>query len=186
VAFTAVFDANILYPAAQRDLLIRLAQVGLFRGRWTEQILDEMQNAIVRRQPELIDKLARTRQLMCEGVKDCLVTGYEPLIDALELPDTNDRHVLAAAIRCGAQVIVTNNVTDFPADQLDEYSIEAQTADEFLVHLVDLRPALVAATLQRQADSLRHPPQTLQEVLARLERSGLARTVAELRLHLEP
>lgn len=119
---------------------------------------------------------------MCEGVKDCLVRGYEPLIDALELPDADDRHVLAAAIRCGAQVIVTNNVSDFPADQLDEYGIEAQTADEFLVHLVDLRPALVAATLQRQADSLRDPPQTLNEVLATLERSGLTRTVAELRL----
>ncbi len=117
---------------------------------------------------------------MCEGVKDCLVRGYEPLIDALELPDADDRHVLAAAIRCGAQVIVTNNVSDFPADQLDEYGIEAQTADEFLVHLVDLRPALVAATLQRQADSLRDPPQILNEVLATLERSGLTRTVAEL------
>ena len=186
MAFAAVFDANVLYPAAQRDLLIRLAQVGLFRGRWTEQILDEMQNAIVRRQPELVDKLARTRRLMCEGVKDCLVAGYEHLIDVLELPDVDDRHVLAAAIRCGAQVIVTNNVTDFPADQLDEYGIEAQTADEFLVRLVDLRPALVAATLQRQADSLRDPPQTLNEVLARLERSGLTLTVAELRLHLKP
>ena len=114
------------------------------------------------------------------------MAGYEHLIDVLELPDVDDRHVLAAAIRCGAQVIVTNNVTDFPADQLDEYGIEAQTADEFLVRLVDLRPALVAATLQCQADSLRDPPQTWNEVLARLERSGLTRTVAELRLQLKP
>jgi hypothetical protein len=89
VAFTALFDANVLYPAAQRDLLIRLAQVGLFRARWTEQILDEMERAIVRRQP------ARTRRLMCDGVPDCLVTGYEHLIEALQLPDVDDRHVLA-------------------------------------------------------------------------------------------
>ena len=105
MAFTAVFDANVLYPAAQRDILIRLAQAGLFRGRWTDRILDEMERAIVRRQPELADKLIRTRHLMCEAVHDCLVVGYEHLIDVFELPDADDRHVLAAAIRCGAQVI---------------------------------------------------------------------------------
>ena len=106
--------------------------------------------------------------------------------DRGDVSPSNGSSALLAAIRCGAQVIVTNNVSDFPAGQLDEYGIEAQTADEFLVHLVDLRSALVAATLQRQADSLRDPPQTLNEVLARLERSGLTRTVAELRLHLKP
>lgn len=186
MAFTALFDADVLFPAAQRDLLIRLAQVGLFRGRWTDRILDEMEQAILRRQPELVDKLARTRQMMCDGVADCLVTGYEDLIGGLDLPDPNDRHVLAAAIRCGAQVIVTNNQRDFPSDTLDVFAIEAQTADEFLLHLVDLRPALVAATLQRQADALHRPPQSLEDVLATLERSGLSRSVSELRLHLKP
>ena len=89
-----------------------------------------MQNAIVRRQPELVDKLARTRQLMCEGVKDCLVTGYEHLIDALELPDVDDRHVLAASIRCGAQVLVTNNVTDFPAGCSHDYTLRGRALAE--------------------------------------------------------
>ena len=104
----------------------------------------------------------------------------------LVLPDVADRHVLATAIRCGAQVIVTDNLSDFPADQLDEYGIEAQSADEFLLHLVELRPALVAATLQRQADSLNDPPQAIEDVMASLERSGLRRAVAELRIHLNP
>ena len=75
MAFTALFDANVLYPAAQRDLLIRLAQVGLFRGRWTEQILDEMEHAIVRRQPALFDKQTRTRRLMGDGAPTWLCTG---------------------------------------------------------------------------------------------------------------
>jgi predicted nucleic acid-binding protein len=44
---------------------------------------------------------------MNAAVRDCLVTGYEPLIGAVELPDPDDRHVLAAAIRARAQVIVT-------------------------------------------------------------------------------
>ena len=186
MAFTAVFDADVLFPAAQRDLLIRLAQVGLFRGRWTNQILDEMERAILRRQPDLADKLHRTRRMMCDGVADCIVNGYEDLIGGLQLPDPDDRHVLAAAIRCGAQVIVTNNQRDFPAEALDVFAIEAQSADEFVLHLVDLRPALVAATLQRQADALRQPPRSLDDVLTTLERSGLTRSVAELRLHLKP
>jgi hypothetical protein len=81
---------------------------------------------------------------------------------------------------------VTDNLSDFPTDELDLYGIDAQNADEFLLHLVELRPALVAATLQRQADSLHAPPQTIEDVMASLERSGLRRAVAELRLHLEP
>ncbi len=186
MAFTVLFDADVLVPAAQRDLMIRLAQAGLFRGRWSNQILDEMEQAILRRQPELGDKLARTRQLMCDGLADCLITGYEELIGGLELPDSGDRHVLAAAIRCGAQVIVTNNQRHFPADVLDGFEIEAQTADEFVLNLVDLRPVLVATILQRQADALRNPPQTIDDVLATLEKVGLKRSVAELRLRLKP
>jgi predicted nucleic acid-binding protein len=186
VAFTALFDADVLHPAGQRDLLIRLAQVGLFRGRWTVRILDEMESSVIARHPEHAGKLTRTRDLMCAAVPDCLVIGYEDLIEALTLPDPDDRHVLAAAIRCGAQVIVTNNQRDFPQDVLDEYAIEAQTADEFLAYLVDLRPAIVAATLQRQADSLRDPPLSLEDLLSVLERSGLTRTVSQLRIHLQP
>jgi len=64
---------------------------------------------------------------MCEAVADCLVVGYEPLIEALKLPDPGDRHVLAAAIRCSAQVIVTSSVKDFPALHLEPFNIEAQT-----------------------------------------------------------
>jgi predicted nucleic acid-binding protein len=185
VAFTVVFDADVLYPAAQRDLLIRLANRGLFSGRWTDRILDEMERAIIRRQPDLASRLTRTRRLMCEAVADCLVEGYEQLIDALELPDPDDRHVLAAAIRCGAQVIVTNNQRDFPADALDPYGIEAQSADEFVTYLVDLNAVVVATALQQQADALANPPMTLEDVLDALHRNGLTRSVAALRVHLD-
>lgn len=181
MAFTVVFDANVLYPAAQRDLLIRLAQRGLFRGRWTERILDEMQRAIEHRQPRLAGRLERTRQLMNRAVADCLVEGYEQLVDALVLPDADDRHVLAAAIRCGAQVIVTDNLNDFPSDRLDPYGIEAQSADEFLLHLVNLNPIVVATTLEQQACALAKPPQTVDNLLVTLANSGLVRTVATLR-----
>ena len=113
--FTVVHDASVLYPAPLRDLLIRLGRTGLFRARWTNAILDEVFRSILKDRPDLEpENLARTRQLMCDAVRDCLVTGFEPLIQALALPDADDRHVLAAAVRCGAQVIVTRNVKDCP------------------------------------------------------------------------
>jgi predicted nucleic acid-binding protein len=187
VGFTAVYDACVLHPPSVRDLLVRLGRTGLFAARWSETILDEMVESILRRRPDIEPaRLARTRHLMCEAVPDCLVTGYERLIDGLELPDPDDRHVLAAAIRANAQVIVTSNLSDFPAVQLDPYSIEAQSPDQFVLHLVDLAAATVAAVIAQQADALRNPPQTLGDLLDRLARNGLPRAVAGLREHLNP
>jgi len=90
--------------------LIRLAGTGLFRARWTDRILDECFSNIVAARPELEGKLDRTRQLMEKAIPDARVTEYEPIAAGLSLPDENDRHVLAAAIRSGAQVIVTANL----------------------------------------------------------------------------
>lgn len=119
MAFVVVYDASVLYPNTVRDLLIRIAQSGLAQAKWTEQILDEMFAALRRNRPELEpEKLDRTRSLMASAVRDWRVTGYESLIDPLKLPDPDDRHVLAAAIRARAQVIVTSNLRDFPVEML--------------------------------------------------------------------
>lgn len=166
MAFTALYDANVLHPASMRDFLIRLGQTGLFRARWTEQILDEMVESILRRRRELdADRLARTRSLMCEAVPDCLVIGYEPLMEGLELPDPDDRHVLAAAIRCSAEVIVTSNLKDFPAPALDPFNIEAQSPDAFVLNVVDLAPGRVATVVQQQASALQRPAVGVDELL---------------------
>lgn len=186
MAFTALYDASVLHPASVRDLLIRLGMTGQFRATWTEQILDEMVTSVARRQPEIpIERLTRTRDLMCEAIPDCLVSGYENLIDGLQLPDLDDRHVLAAAIRAGADVIVTFNLRDFPSEQLDRYSIEAQSPDIFVLYLVDLAPAAVAGVLHEQAADLRNPPCTVGEVVERLSSNGLSRSMAALREHLD-
>ena len=106
----AVYDANILYPAPLRDLFVRIAQSGLVQAKWTETIHEEwIRNVLKNRQDTTLERLTRTRQLMDTAVRDCLVTGYEILIDSMTLPDPNDRHVLAAAIRAGADAIVTFN-----------------------------------------------------------------------------
>lgn len=108
MAFVVLYDACVLYPAPLRDLLIRLANTGIVRARWSEAILDECFRNIQEQRPELKpEALQRTRELMKKAVVDCMVTGFESLIDGLTLPDPDDRHVLAAAIRVGAQAIVT-------------------------------------------------------------------------------
>ena len=105
----------------------------------------------------------------------------ESLIPALNLPDPDDRHVLAAAVRCGAQVIVTANLADFPAASLAPYDIEAQHPDEFVLHLVDLAAGAVVATVQEQAAALKRPPRSPEELLDILEAQGLVQSAAALR-----
>ena len=142
----------------------------------------EMVRSILRRRPDLTSaQLERTRELMCDAVPDCVTTTYEALIDGIELPDPDDRHVLAAAIRSGSQVIVTENTADFPADVLDRYDIEAQTPDAFVLHLIDLSPTTVFSVIDAQAAALRDPPFTVDQLLDRLASSELPRSVAALR-----
>lgn len=180
VAFTALYDADVLHPPGLRDLLVRLGQTGLFRARWSEQILDEMVESVLRRRPDLdAGRLARTRQLMCDAVADCLVTRYEPLIEGLNLPDPDDRHVLAAAIQCSAQVIVTSNLDDFPREALEPFNIEAQGPDQFVLDVVNLAPARVAAVIQQQSAALRNPTRTVDELLGDLSQT-LPRAAAAL------
>jgi len=105
-----------------RDLLVRLAMTGMFRAKWTDAIHDEWTRNLLENRPDLKpEQLNRTRKLMNTHVQDSLVTGYESLIPGLKLPDQDDRHVLAAAIRSGADVIVTFNLSDFPASALEPY-----------------------------------------------------------------
>lgn len=178
----AVYDANILYPAPLRDLFIRLAQAGLVRARWTETIHEEWIRNVLQDNPRLsAERLARTRSLMNDAVRDCLVTGYEDLIATLYLPDPDDRHVLAAAIRASADVIVTYNLTDFPAETLTRFDLVAQHPDDFLIYLLDTAPGTVCATLKRQREGLQNPPKTAQELLTTLENQGLTQAVARLR-----
>ncbi len=181
MAFTVVYDANVLYPSTLRDLLIRIAQAGLVQAKWTNQILDETFQNLAANRPDLdTDKLQRTRELMCQAVRDCLVVGYEPLIDVLDLPDPDDHHVLAAAIKARAQVIVTHNLRDFPTAAVEQWNVEAKHPDQFLLDQIDLNPRLVYGAVQRIADSWRNPAGTVQDVLASLRRDGMVETVAVL------
>ena len=183
---TAVYDANILYPAPLRDLFMRLAEVGLVRARWTDVIHEEWTRNVLADNPRLsAERLARTRTLMNEAIRDCLVTGFEDLVASLSLPDPDDRHVLAVAIRLDAEVVVTYNIKDFPEDTLARFDIKAQHPDDFLVSLLDVTPGLVCAAVKRQREGLRNPPKTAEELLDTLESQGLTQAVARLRQFVE-
>lgn len=182
MAFVVVYDACVLYPAPLRDLLMRIASAGVVRARWSEQILDECFGSLVERRPDLDPAgFERTRQLMCSAVPDSLVTGYEDLIEGLTLPDPDDRHVLAAAIRAGAQAIVTFNLKDFPNVAMEPYGIEAKHPDLFVVDSIDISPEAAARVVQEQAAALRNPPRTSRELLDILENQGLRESVVRLR-----
>lgn len=179
---TALYDASVLYPAALRNLLMRLALGGLFRARWSGRIHDEWTAAVLRDRPDLTrEQLARTRTLMDAHATDALVEGFDGLIDTLVLPDPDDRHVLAAAIHGRADVIVTANLRDFPDNALCPYGIVAQHPDEFVLHLLDLDPTAVARAAQEHRASLRNPPKDVEAYLNTLMRHGLTGTVNALR-----
>lgn len=179
--FTAVFDACVLYPAPLRDLLMWLALSGRFRARWTAEIHDEWVRNLQKNRPDLTPALLRrTIDLMNQAVPDALVSGYEDLIDGLTLPDADDRHVLAAAIRCGASVIVTFNERDFSIDLLAASGVEVQHPDEFIDDLFDLDQAAVVAAAQKQRSTLKSPPMDVDRYLDILMKQGLTKTVKDL------
>ena len=161
---------------------MQLALTDLFRVRWTSQIHDEWMRNVLKERPDLtLEQLTRTKELMNSHVRDCLVSGYEYLIPSLELPDPDDRHVLAAAIKGGADVIVTFNLSDFPQATLGQYDIEAQHPDDFICDLIDLKPAKVAAAAETCRQRLKNPPKPIDEYLETLLKQRLSVSVAMLR-----
>lgn len=180
-SFTAVYDACVLYPAPLRDFLMWLALSGKFRARWTKEIHGEWKRNLLKNRTDLtMQQLDRTSELMDRAIPDACVSDYENLVTGLSLPDPDDRHVLAAAIRCGAGVIVTFNLKDFPDQHLAPFGIEAQHPDEFVENLFHLDSAAVIAAAQRQRKQLKTPVMDVESFLSLLQRQGLRKSTQAL------
>ena len=180
--FTAVLDANVLHSYPLTSLLLELADTRLFRPAWSADIHAEWMRSVQTAKPGIaLEKLERRRAAMDEALPDACVSGYETLIPVLTLPDADDRHVLAAAIRAKAEVIVTFNERDFPEPVLAGYQISPQHPDTFLRHLIDLAPALVRARVEAMLKAWANPPTTPEEFIGHLERCGLPETASALR-----
>lgn len=179
--FSVVYDACVLYPAPLRDCLMRLAVTDLFKAHWSDQIHDEWIGALLREGSFSTDKLHAVRDLMDAHVRDAKVQGHEVLIESLQLPDPDDRHVLAAAIRCNADAIVTFNLKDFPERALAPFGIDVIHPDDFIYYQLDMAPAPCCEALRRQRTALRNPAMSVDEFLAVLLRQQLPQTVSKLR-----
>ena len=180
--FPAFLDACVLDPAYLADTLLRLAEASAYRPLWSADVLAELRRNVIERgiPPDRVD---RRIALMTRSFPDALVTGYESLVDGMA-NDPKDRHVLAAAVRANAEVLVTFNIRDFPEPALKPYDIVAVHPDEFLLDQLDLYPGLTMAVLRQQAASYRREPTSVPGVLVLLERTGVPRFAAELRRHL--
>ena len=177
--FIVVLDANVLFPFTLRDTLLRAAAAGFYQVRWSSRILDEMTRNLVSSRLMSAEKAERLRRIMEREFPEADVQGYEPLIASMR-NDEKDRHVVAAAVKAGAQVITTSNLKDFR--ELPD-GVEAQSPDEFLCNIFDLEPEDFVALLRDQASDLVKPPISFEELLDRLARM-IPDVVEAVRTHL--
>jgi hypothetical protein len=176
-----VADACVLYPALLRDLLMHLSLKGLIQLRWSDAIHDEWTRSLIANRPDLDPaRIDRTRTLMERALPAARVYGHEGLVDTLALPDPDDRHVLAAAIHCGSEVIVTFNLSDFPDVALSPYRVEALHPDDLLSELVASDAVKFVGAVRELRAALLNPAYTPDEVIDALRRTGLPKSASVL------
>lgn len=175
--FVVILDACVLYPAPVRDILLNLAEQELYSPKWSNIIEDEwIRNLLVNR-PDLIRKnLDRTIQAMNNAFPDAMVDSFEDLIESIELPDIDDRHVVAAGIVSESDLIVTFNLKDFPQNYLDQFDITVIDPDSFICGLYEMNKEKVIQGFENQLESLRNPPKTKDELKSTLKKCGLSKS----------
>lgn len=176
-----VADACVLYPALLRDLLMHLSLKGLIQLRWSDAIHDEWTRSLIANRPDLDPaRIDRTRTLMERALPAARVHGYEGLVATLVLPDPDDRHVLAAAIQCSSEVIVTFNLSDFPDVALSRYRIEALHPDDLLSELIASDAVKFVGAVRELRAALLNPAYTPDELIDALRRTGLPKSASVL------
>lgn len=182
----AILDANVLFPYRKRDILLRCFEAEIFQARWSKQILDEWTRNVIKKMPHIRDSILSQQRAMMKFFPDAVIAEHEPLVAALDLPDPNDRHVLAAAIHCRAQHVVTENTKDFPENELRKYEIEALTADEFLTRLFDLDRDATMSILGKMRQDYSNPAYSPSKFLEDSTAKGLPKLAARARAWSSP
>lgn len=170
-----VLDTNVIYPLWIRDLLLWFAYHDLYTPRWSKHIFDEWIHVMKRKGISDLEISKRTT-IVNKAFPNALVLGYETLIETLLLPDEKDRHVLAAAIKSKANLIITNNLKDFPVDLLSCYGLVAKNADHFLSDSIDLNPIVSGRAFRDLLQAKRNPAIDEYVVLDILKRNRLRKT----------
>ncbi|MEL6865105.1 MAG: PIN domain-containing protein [Bacteroidota bacterium] len=175
VRFTCVLDTNVIIPIEVRDLLFWFAHDELYTPKWSRHIFDEWKEVMRRRgiEEKEIQKRINWANL---AFPDAMVKNYEVLIGGLRLPDPKDCHVLAAAIKTNANIIVTNNLKDFPAEYLATFGLSAKNADDFLTETIDLNQDIAVNSFRKLVLNRRNPNLDEYQVLDYLRKNGLKDT----------
>ena len=189
--YTALVDACVLAGALKRNLLLTLAEADFFRVRWSLEILDETERAIAhmlaqKAVQDAQERALRARQAMERAFQEAAVQDHEALLGAVpELPDPGDQHVVAAAMKTRAAVIVTDNLKHFPAALLAPLGIDVLSADAFIADTITLDTGRAVAAIRRMRERLKRPEKTADVLLLDMEANGLTETVDALRPHQE-
>jgi predicted nucleic acid-binding protein len=183
VRYTALLDACVLFPIATCNALMSVASTGIFAAKWTARIDDEWMQSLAAAKGIEVAKLAKRRDLMHDACPDWEVphAAWQPLESCVQLPDVNDRHVLAAAMAGHADCIVTANLKDFPSEVLEPLGIEVLHPDAFLVAQIELAPLHVLPAFKAMRARHLNPAVTPEEFADSLARAGLVRTADYLR-----
>jgi hypothetical protein len=180
-----IFDACVLYPFHLRNIVVQIAVDHLVDARWTDEIHDEWIRSLIADVPGIpIERLQITRKLMNDALPDATVTGYQAHLEAITLPDPDDRHVVAAAITTGASVILTWNLRDFPTKELKKHCLVRQTPDVFLTDLYDKAPDLTLASLANARRNLGKTRISASDFIDILKNQKLRQLAANLKKHL--
>ncbi|NHE56679.1 PIN domain-containing protein [Cyclobacterium plantarum] len=180
---SALLDANVLYPAPIRDLLLSLAEDDLFKPFWSNEIHQEWKRNLLKNRPDLDpSRIDRTIYLMNQAFPDALIEGYESRIEQLSLKDSDDRHVLAAAMEANANYLVTANLMDFKLPNFQIDSVKVIHPDAFVIKLISLNPIAVFGSFEKLVSRLKNPPQSKADVLGTLVKCDLPETARVLAL----
>lgn len=188
--FTAFVDASVLASALKRNLLLTLAEAEFFRVRWSETVLSETERAIagILRRRGLADageRAARARRAMEVAFEDATVVDFGASLSAGKwLPDPEDAHVLAAAVKAQAATIVTDNLKHFPALVLVPLGIEARSADAFIADAIDLDLGRAVAAVARMRKRFTKPEKTAERLILDMEAAALIESADLLRPHV--
>jgi len=162
--YIAVLDACVLAPMPVADTLLRLAEEPAFYiPRWSQGILKEIERTLLKKFAYTPGQVERRISAMQTAFPDAAVDGYEELIVAMT-NDPKDRHVLAAAVKCGAHSIVSDNKKHFSDEALAPYGLECLSADQFIEHQYHLDPDSFINVLNMQAKNIGW---TLPELISR-------------------
>lgn len=175
VRFTCVLDTNVIYPLLVRDLMFWFAYYELFTPKWSQHIFDEWDSVMERKGIPEEERVKRIN-VANTAFPDAMVNNYEQLITSLKLPDEKDRHVLAAAIKTNANIIVTENLKDFPKDYLVTFGLSAKSSDDFLTDIIDLNPEKAVEAFKKLVLNRTNPDLDEFEILERLRNLRLKDT----------